>query len=186
MTTWFTPQLLILGVAIGANNLATSLALGALGQQSRRWRVVATFGTFEFLIPLVGIWIGQQVSTVLAERVAWLGPALLGALGAWTITTALRTHRGGEHLARRATSWTGLVVLALGLSLDNLLVGFSLGLRQEPPLQLAATISVFAMIFTWVGMHVGGAARRHWERRAEIGAGVVLLVLAIALIAGWI
>ncbi|HUG45987.1 MAG TPA: manganese efflux pump, partial [Sphingomicrobium sp.] len=70
-------ELLILGAIIGSNNFATALALGALGQKVRRWRIVLTFGLFEFFIPLLGLWLGQRASGFVAGSVDWLGPALL-------------------------------------------------------------------------------------------------------------
>ena len=43
-------QLLIIGVVIGSNNFATSLALGALGQEDKHRRILIMFGVFEFSI----------------------------------------------------------------------------------------------------------------------------------------
>jgi putative Mn2+ efflux pump MntP len=79
-----------------------------------------------------------------------------------------------------------LVALAVGLSVDNLAVGFSLGLGEVPPVLLATTIAAFSMAFTWVGLGLGNEMRRHWERRAEIAAGALLVALAVATAAGWL
>jgi putative Mn2+ efflux pump MntP len=96
---------------------------------------------------------------------ALIGPSQLPALGIWTIVSALRDKLDEGRLARRATSWTGLVLLAGSLSIDNLVVGFSLGLGGFDPLMLATTIAVFSMAFTWIGLHLGSAGRRHWKRQ---------------------
>ena len=68
--------------------------------------------------------------------------------------------------------------LAAGLSIDNLVVGFSLGLRSYDPLSIAATIAAFSMLFAWVGIGIGDASRRQWERAAGVVAGVLLLMVA--------
>lgn len=179
-------QLVVLGVVIGANNFAASLALGALGQQIRRWRIVAVFGAFEFVIPLVGIWLGSRAASAVAEQADWLGPTLLAGVGAWTVVAARREPAREERYARRATTWRGLMVLAALLSVDNLVVGFSLGLGGASPLLLAATIAAFAMVFALVGLKIGASARNRHERTAETAAGVLLLVLAAATWSGWI
>jgi putative Mn2+ efflux pump MntP len=140
-------RLLGLGGVIGANNLAAALALGALGQAERRRRIVAVFGVFEFLIPLLGIWLGRQASGAVEEHAGWLGSVLLVALGLWSIAAAMRHRRDDERLAARVTTWRGLVLLAMGLSVDNLLIGFSLGLGGTEPLLVAGTISLFSMVF---------------------------------------
>jgi putative Mn2+ efflux pump MntP len=97
-------DLAVLGIVIGSNNLAASLALGALGQAVRRRRVVAVFGAFEFLVPLAGVWLGRHAAGLVAERAGWLGPLLLALLGAWAIAGSLRRDRDDEALARRATT----------------------------------------------------------------------------------
>lgn len=178
-------ELLLLGMVIGANNFAAALALGALGQVARRWRVVAVFGGFEFAIPLAGMWLGHRASIWLTNQLGWLSYTLLALLGLWIMWGGWRDRPDDEHLARRVVTWRGLAGLAAGLSVDNLIVGFGLGLQRLPPLAVATTIAVFSMAFSWLGMRLGSQARRHWERRARVASGVLLVGLAIAIWRGW-
>lgn len=176
-------KLLILGVVIGSNNLASSLALGAMGQvtRSRRWRIIAVFGVFEFVVPLVGVALGQQASARIAGQSTWIGPALLIGLGVWIVYAGLRDKpKRDKRMAEQITTWQGLVLLALGLSLDNLLVGFSLGLEQIGPLLAATTIAIFSMGFAWIGLVTGKRLRKIWRQRAQIGSGVLLVLVGIA------
>ncbi len=173
-------RLLFLGIIIGSNNLAAALTLGALGQAKRVWRVVTVFGGFEFLIPLVGIWLGQRISTTLGDRAGWIAPVLLTIIAILALYSAIQDSPGDRKITDKVTSWGGLIFLAVGLSVDNLVVGFSLGLSGMEPLLVAATIALFSMVFTWLGVHLGARARRHWQRYTELGAGILLLGLATA------
>lgn len=177
-------ELLILGAVIGSNNLATALALGSLGQKVRRWRVVSVFGLFEFCVPLLGMMLGQRASTSFAGTFDWLGPALLALLGAWTIFSAARPRQEAKQLASRVTSWSGLIALSAGLSVDNLIVGFSLGLGKVEPLILAATIAVFSMAFALIGLSLGHRAQEGHRRFAGMATGLLLIGLAVAMIGG--
>lgn len=177
-------ELLILGIIIGSNNFATALALGSLGSEVSRGRVVPIFGLFEFTFPLVGLWLGQQASSMIADAAGWLGPALLAALGAWIIGAALRGQEPAEDLARRATTWRGLLLLSAGLSLDNLVVGFSLGLGKANPVLVATVIALFSMSFAWAGLQLGDRARGASRLIAEVGTGLLLIALAIAMAMG--
>ena len=172
-------QLLVLGLVIGSNNLAAALALGALGQSSKKWRIISTFGLFEFVIPLIGLWIGQQLSHVVSTYAEPLAITILAGLGFWILISALRSTSVDQHLADRLTSWRGLFLLAAGLSFDNLIVGFGLGLREAEPLKLASCIAAFSVVFTWLGLKLGREARRNWETIAQIGAGSLLIGIAI-------
>lgn len=176
-------KLLILGVVIGSNNLATSLALGALGQGTRgkRWRIITVFGVFEFVVPLVGVALGQGVSSRIAGHANWIGPTLLIGLGVWIVIAGTRDRPGhDQRLAERITTWQGLVLLSMGLSLDNLLVGFSLGLERIGPLLAATTIALFSMAFAWFGLVTGKRLRRVWRQRTQIGSGVLLVLVGLA------
>ena len=177
-------NLLILGVIIGSNNFATALALGSLGQKVRRWRIILIFGLFEFCIPLVGLMLGQRTSKYFAGLLNWLGPTLLALLGSWTIYSALRNRQKANQLASQVTSWRGLITLSAGLSVDNLIVGFSLGLEEQEPLVLAGTIAGFSMTFAWIGLNLGHLAKENHRRFAMAATGVLLIGLAIATATG--
>jgi manganese efflux pump family protein len=179
-------KLLALAVAIGANNLAAALALGALGQ-ARRWpRVALVFGAMEFSVPLVGIWLGRQAARWLGAVAAWLGPALLIGLGVWVATSLLRGRAVAKREARQVTTWGGLLALSFGLAIDNVVVGFSLGLGEVDALLTASVIAVAAVAFSVAGLHLGRASRRAWERAATVGAGVALIAIGVAVAAGWL
>lgn len=169
-----------LGAVIGANNLATALALGALGQDKRRWRILSMFAVFEFSVPLLGLWLGQLASEYIAAQAGWLGPLMLAGLGVWTLFEATRRTSEQASLARWLTSWRGLVVLSATLSLDNLVVGFSLGLGGVGPLLMATIIMVFSVAFSWAGLEIGARSRRSYETPTELFSGLLLLGLAWA------
>lgn len=179
-------ELLILGVVIAANNAAVALALGALGHYPRRWRIIGVFGVFEFFVPLLGLWVGRTTAVWIEEEVAWVGTLLLLALGLWTFASSFRQAPPEEAYAPYLTSWTGLMALAAGLSVDNLVIGFSLGLGEATALLIATTICGFSVTFTWVGLTVGryaGSAYRHY---LSMLAGLVLIALAIGRALHWI
>lgn len=181
--TWF--ELLSLGVVIGANNLAVAITLGALGHAGRMVRIAAVFGVFEFSVPLLGLLLGRSLADDLGAVGNWLAPVLLGALGLLALASAGR-RQGRPWLVDRAASLPGLVLLAGGLSVDNLLIGFTLGVRDAEPLALAAVIAAFAVVFTVLGLRAGAHGRERWQAPAEALSGLLLIVLAVAVAAGWI
>lgn len=179
-------KFLILGVAFNVDILAVSLALGTLGRGRQRLRVVAVFAAFQFVMPLLGLLLGQGLSQRLASQADWLTPAMFAGLGIWSMATALRQHSEHPRLTHRAASWGGLLVLGVGVSTDSLILGFSLGLRGLPPFLLAATLATISVVFTLLGMVLGRHARHNWDRNAELGSGCLLLALALAFWLGWL
>lgn len=177
--------LLVIGVVIGANNLSAALALGALGHGKHRWRIVGVFAAFEFTAPLVGALVGQTVAQRVTENMPWLGAVLLIALGVLVLVSLLRRGHTDRKLRHLATSWPGLILLGAGLSADNVIVGFSLGLEAVPPLALATTIVVFSSAFTLAGVAVGAKLHQRWETVSEVVSGLLLIGLGVAVALGW-
>ena len=173
-------DLVILGVVIASNNFAAALALGAVGARSRRWRILVAFGVFEFLVPLTGLWLGRETSKVISSAANWIGPILLAGLGCWALFKANERSLGEDWDVETITSWKGLIALAGGLSIDNLIVGFSIGLGRLDPLALAITITVFSIAFTQMGLEIGQRAKGTHEVAARMVAGLLLLALAVA------
>jgi manganese efflux pump family protein len=170
-------RLLMIGLVIGSNNLAVALALGSLGQNVHNRLIVGVFGLIEFIVPLVGLLIGRGLATALSERAAILAPILLGGVGAATLYLAFRGGINAERMAARIASLQGLIITGLVLSVDNLVLGFGLGVRGDSPLLVAASISIFSMLFTWTGLRIGHGVRT-LEPLARYGSGVLLLALA--------
>jgi len=178
-------ELLLLGVVIAANNMAVALALGALGQYTRRWRIIITFGIFEFFVPLICITLGRTTARWIEQEAAWVGALMLALLGGWTLATSFRQAEPEETMASRITTWTGLVVLAAGLSLDNLLIGFSLGLGTVDALTVATTLCMFSVVFTWIGLYVGHIVDATFRHYLTATAGLLLLILAVLKVMQW-
>lgn len=178
--------IILLALAIASNNFATALALGATRQIGRRGRIVGVFGLTEFTVPLVGLALGRVTATTVASYTHWVGPGLLGGLGLWLLTSAFRSGASDERVAQRLTTFRGLAGLALGLSLDNLVVGYAAGFEGYPPVAAAGLIAVTSMTCTWIGLGLGESARRHWERAARGLAGVLLVVRGWAMGTGWL
>ncbi|MEE4637448.1 MAG: manganese efflux pump [Wenzhouxiangella sp.] len=179
-------QLLIIGVVVAINNLVVALALGVMQQKRHRARILLVFGAFEFLVPLIGVWLGSTLAGALAEHTEWLGPVLLISLGLFTLFSARASGQDREKLAQSVTTWQGLVMLSAGLSLDNLLVGFSLGLGGTAPLLLAGTILIFSVSAAALGLQIGHRVQRHYEAIGAAVSGVLLIGLGAAMLAGWL
>lgn len=173
-------DLIILGVVIASNNFAASLSLGALGGEDHRYKIIGVFGVFEFSVPFLGMWLGKSTSYLLEEHSSWVAAVLLIAIGTWSIISAFRDGEMDDVLKRRVTSLAGIVLIALAISVDNLIVGFSLGIRDASPLAVASTIAICSMLFTAIGLKVGAQSRRHWETAAGVGAGLLLIALGLA------
>jgi manganese efflux pump family protein len=173
-------ETVLAGLVVGLDNFAAAMALGSLRGRRTFWRIVLAFTAFGAVAPIVGALVGGELSERLAGFGAWIGAGVLALLGVWTLRASRASGEDGGRLARRASSGAGLVLVAAGLSVDNLFVGFGLGLHGIGAVPLAISAGAWVLVLTAVGLTVGDLARERWERRAHLLAGTLLLLLAAA------
>ncbi|WP_029034462.1 manganese efflux pump MntP family protein [Salinimicrobium terrae] len=172
-----TVDLILLGIVIASNNLAFAFGLGALGTSKYHLRILVIFTLTEFTIPLVGLLIGRLISSLIADHASIVGSLILVGLGIYTIFSSLKDRNKKDTSIEYITSIKGLVLIALGLSVDNLLVGFSLGLREVNPLRLALFIAFCSMVFTFAGLKGGKYIKNNVGKYVQVFAGIILIVL---------
>jgi len=172
--------LVALVVPLGLDTLAVSAGLGASGKASprERRRLSLLFAAFEGGMPLVGLALGAPLARAVGGAAEYAAIVVLAVLG-------LLALRGGgeERLSARPTSLAAALVLGLSVSLDELALGFTLGLLRVPVLPAIALIAVQALVLSQLGLRLGARAGRAAGERAERLAGVALLLLAGALLA---
>lgn len=150
-----------------------------------RLRVGIAFGLFEGLMPILGLLIGQSLAGVLGGGGRYVGAGLLVLTGVYTIWQARQTGEV-ERLEERhaALDTRRLLILAVALSLDNLVVGFALGVFHLPIALAAATMGLVSVGLSLLGLELGSRLGSTVGQHSEEAGGVVLVLVGLALGAG--
>lgn len=176
----------IIFFSLGLDTLAVSLGLGLSGLPRSRWmRVGLTFALFEGLMPVLGLLIGQRLGTLFGEIAGYIAAGILVIIGGLEIKEAVMDDDDDDDepitLGPTGEKQRPLALIGLSVSLDELAVGFALGVLHVPIGPALAYIAVQAFALTFVGLLIGRRLGRHIGERAELAAGVVLALLGIAL-----
>jgi putative Mn2+ efflux pump MntP len=175
-------KLLAFVLPLGLDSFAIAAALGTRrASAAQRWRVSALFVGFEAAMPLVGLAAGVPVARLAGTLDEYIAAAALIAVGIWMIFSG----DSDEDAAARMLATRGLaaVVLGLSISLDELAIGFTLGLAHLPVVPVIIAIAVQALIASQAGLALGSRIGEKWRERAERLAGIMLAVLGLVLIA---
>jgi putative Mn2+ efflux pump MntP len=170
----------LVALSVGLDNFAASAALGVSGvDRKSRLRVALIFGTFEGVMPVVGLLIGRSVAHGLGATAKPGAGALLGLAGAYAIVTELLGDKDGarspELTVRR------LVLIGGALSIDNLVIGFALGAYHANLLVAAVTIAGVSVALSWLGLEIGGQFGARLGGRSELIGGAVLVAVGVAI-----
>jgi putative Mn2+ efflux pump MntP len=169
-------KMVALVLSLGIDTLMMSISLGFL-QTRGKVKIALTFSGAEALMPVVGLIIGQTVGRVIGDWAALVGGLALVAVAAWLIFFGDEDDEE-EKLERELMGWT-LVLTALSISLDELAVGFSIGMIGVPVGLTIVLIAIQAFLFTLVGLTFGSKLQRYFGGNAEKFAGLVLGVLGL-------
>ena len=104
-------------------------------------------------------------------------------VGAWMI---LARHKDDDDQAGLlVTSRSGWALIALGvsISMDELAVGFTIGLARVPVVAVIVAIAAQAFLAAYLGLALGTRIGERWRERAEKVAGTALILLGLYLVA---
>ncbi|HEV2471653.1 MAG TPA: manganese efflux pump [Chthonomonadales bacterium] len=163
-------------VTLGLDTIAVAAGLGLAGLPRNRWRTIAsTFAMFEAAMPLIGLLVGSRLlpASRWTEAAAAL---LLVAVGALSIREYFHEE---ERAASPDLKGARLALAGLSVSLDELAVGFSLGLLRVPVAPAVIYIGAQAFLLTFLGLLIGRRAGHRFEERAELVAGLSLVALGL-------
>ena len=179
---WLT--LIALVVPLGLDTFAVAAALGMTGLTRRdRIRVTVLFTTFEMGMPIVGIVLGAAAGNVAGRAADYLAIAILIGLGIYMLWPRGDDRDESERTGLLART-RGLAAIGLGISisLDELAIGFTVGLLRFPVLLVIVLIGLQTLIVTQAGLRLGSSLGETVRERAEQTAGVVLAVLGVVLL----
>lgn len=174
-------KLIALVLPLGLDTFAVAAALGVAGiSPPRRLRVSLLMASFEALMPLVGLAIGLPLGRTVGSAADYLAVVVLIGFGLYTLLS-------DEHEDERVNALAGAtggsaVLLGLSVSLDELAIGFTLGILRLPVGLVVALIGAQALVFSQLGMRLGARLSSRVRDGAERLAGVFLLALGLGLL----
>ena len=169
-------QIVLLGILAGADNIqvAAAVSLAPLTPK-RRIAFAVAFALCEIATPLLGLLFGRTLHLDL------YAPVVLVTCGVAIVILALKDRDELERVVNQ--KWT-LAALPLFLSVDNLLIGVSLGAFGYPLLFAATTIGSISACMCVLGIAGGTRIRRWIPEHANVLSGVYLIVIAAVMWAG--
>ena len=176
-------KLMALVVPLGLDTFAVAAALGMAGlTPSDRTRVSLIFTAFEAGMPLVGFFAGSLAGRAVGNAADYLAIAILIGLGLFMLRPQADNEEEQLSLLARTR---GLAVLGLGISIsiDELAIGFTIGLLRFPVPVILVLIGIQTFIVTQLGIRLGQRIGERIREGAERLAGVALALLGFVLLA---
>ncbi len=173
--------LIALVLPLGLDTFAVAAAIGVAGlEPKRRLRVSLLMTSLEAGMPLVGLALGAPLGHAIGSAADYIAIGVLLLFGLYTLVA----HDDDEEKAGKlatATGW-GSVLLGLSISLDELAIGFTLGLLRLPTLLVIVLIAGQAFALSQLGLRLGARIASGIRESAERLAGLALAALGVGLL----
>lgn len=172
---------LTLALALAADAFAVALAQGCANRPSLAdaLRIALAFGAAQALMPVFGYGLGAAGGAWFAAADHWVAFALLGLLGGRMIRAGLA---GGES-GTIPLGGSALLLASVATSIDAGAAGLTFSALGLALLPTVATIGVVTLALSFVGARMGARIGRRAGGAAEIGGGVVLVLLGVKVLA---
>jgi manganese efflux pump family protein len=177
-------KLLVFVLPLALDSFAVAAAIGAARATtaSQRLRISLILVIFEGGMPLIGLYLGSVLAHGIGVAAGYLAAIIVSGIGIWTL---LSDEQDEDAKASRIIASRGLALMGLGIgiSMDELAIGFSIGLARLPVISVIAAIALQAFTAAQLGLTAGAKLAERWRERTERLAGITLILLGAYLIA---
>ena len=176
-------SILLIGVGLSMDAFAVSVANGLAQEKvcfkNALWMGVY-FGGFQFLMPLIGYFLGTTISDYVSAFGPYICFFLLFFIGGKMI---VETLKGNAQEACPATlSHRRLLVQAVATSLDALAVGISFAFMDTPLLLSCVLIGCTTFIISFAGACIGAMIPGVSCKNAGFFGGIVLIAIGVKIL----
>ncbi|HQH60232.1 MAG TPA: manganese efflux pump MntP family protein [Candidatus Saccharicenans sp.] len=173
---------LALALAVDAFAVTVGLSCSLCGLKSRQaWRLASYFGFFQFMMPVIGWLIGENLLKLISRYDHWVAFGLLLLVGGRMVFESFWPERK-KYNGKDPTSGWPLLVLAVATSLDALACGLSLPVLGLNVWLASLVIGLMAFCLTLVASRLGPVLGQVFGRRAELAGGLVLILIGIRIV----
>jgi manganese efflux pump family protein len=171
-------EILFIAVGLSLDAFAVALSIGASGVAPTRRAAVRLsfhFGLFQFLMPVIGWFLGSRVAPYIEQYDHWIAFCLLGFVGGHMVWASFNP----EHAKNMNDPTRGhmLVLLSVATSIDALAIGLSLAMLRVDVLYPSMIIGIVTFLFSMSGMVFGMNLNERFGHRMMLVGGIVLIAI---------
>jgi putative Mn2+ efflux pump MntP len=176
-------EILLIAVGLAMDASAVSMAAGASGQARggrAAFRLSFHFGLFQFMMPVIGWYLGGTLAPLIAGVDHWIAFGLLAFVGGRMIRTGL--SRDEASVPADPSRGLTLVALSVATSMDALAIGMSLAMLGVKIWYPSVVIGMVTAGLSLLGLRLGTRLGSRFGRRMGIMGGLLLIAIGLHLI----
>lgn len=176
-------DIFFIALALGVDAFSVAVVAGAcfLSISLReKWNLILHFGFFQFIMTVIGFFLGDSISYYIKAFDHWLILLLLGLIGTKLIYDSFtEKEQESNKLQKDFFSEKNILLLSIATSIDALAIGISFSIIKQSVLFPSIIIGIIAAIMSFIGISLGRKIGSKTSKSMQVIAGIVLIVIGI-------
>jgi manganese efflux pump family protein len=175
-------EIILIAVGLSMDAFAVSISAGTSGTvQELRSSVRLSFhlGLFQFLMPVIGWFLGSTVQSYIESVDHWIAFILLSYIGIKMIIESRTNH---DKPKSNPSKGSNLIILSVATSIDALAVGFSLAIIGVDIWYPGVIIGIITAVLSFIGIKLGARLGKTFGKRMEFVGGIILIAIGIKIL----
>ena len=166
---------LLVGISLSMDAFSLALVYGMQKITSKDKIILAIIvGSYHFLMPLIGLKIGNYITSYVFLDLDILVAVIFGVIGIEMIISSIK-----EKEEKIFINIIGFLIFGLSVSIDSLTTGIGLNVINNNYLQVAFIFAIVSAIFTYVGLILGNKLNDKIGKYSTIIGGIILIILGV-------
>lgn len=177
---------IILGIGLSMDAFAVSITNGMCVSCLRPRHALAdgfTFGFFQALMPLIGLFLGLGFMRYIEAADHWIGFILLAGIGGNMIRGALKKEE--EDCETNPFTLRNMLLQGVATSIDALAVGIGFSTQLDGYTEAYITVAIIGgltFLISTAGVYIGRLFGGMLKEKAEILGGVILIGIGLKIL----
>lgn len=175
--------LISLGLAMDAFSVSVCKGLSMRKLDYKGTVVISLFfGGFQFLMPVLGYFLGSRFEKFISAYSHWVAFVLLAFIGGKMVIEAVKESAQEQSASEYKLDYKELTVLAVATSIDALAVGIVFAAQKMQPWYPSAVIGIITLFVCMMGVAIGNRFGSKYETKAQVAGGSVLVLIGAKLL----
>ena len=175
-------EIIVIAFGLVLDAFAVSLGAGAVGRIGNHRgaiRLAFHFGLFQFLMPVLGWYVGFKIEPLVKSVDDWIAFFLLSYIGVKMIWDS---YKPVDEFRRDPSKGKEMVLLSVATSIDALVVGFSLAILMINVWYPAIIIGIVTALLSITGIYLGKVIGSKIGKKLEIMGGLIIIGIGLKIL----
>lgn len=175
-------EVCLIGIGLAMDAFAVSVCKGLSMKKFNIKKMIiigSYFGIFQFIMPVIGYFLGNSFEEIVKSIDHWIAFALLGIIG----TSMIKDSFDDEEDKRNdKVDFKTMIFLAIATSIDALAVGITFAFYNVNILLSSGFIGGITFVLSSVGVKLGFIFGDKFQNKAELIGGIILILIGLKIL----